>query len=175
MSAKGPCEAECALEVALAFLTLQPLLRRGRSLAQQQLTGGRYPELATHRLGQLVGLIEATLPQAFRMQWYGDHQVGVIRAVVDDLDGAVVTVARSRAVRRARLVRPDADPVGVAGDLFGVWWVDAGALGLRAFGETAVPTDDSGAPVPGDDDLDASGWASRLYDAIVAFLRRLTR
>ena len=62
---------------------------------------------------------------------FGDHQVGVIRAVVDDLDGAVVTVARSRAVRRARLVRPDADPVGVAGDLFGVWWVDAGALGLR--------------------------------------------
>ncbi|MFZ9041990.1 MAG: glycosyltransferase [Ilumatobacteraceae bacterium] len=95
---------------------------------------------------------------------FSDHEVGVVKALVDGADGGVITIARSRAIRRARLVRPDDDPVVVAGALFGVWWVDAATLSLVPFGERSE-TGVAAAP----------GWTSRLYDLVVAGLRRLAR
>lgn len=61
-----------------------------------------------------------------------EHPVGVIKALVEGSAGEFVTVARTRAVRRARRVRPDADPVETAVELFGTWWVDAASLDLRS-------------------------------------------
>ncbi len=95
---------------------------------------------------------------------FADHPAGVVKALVDGPEGEIVTIARSRAIRRARLVRPGDDPAIVAGELFGVWWADAAMLSLVPFGaqsEGDVPA------VP--------GWTSRLYDLVVAGLRRLAR
>lgn len=95
---------------------------------------------------------------------FAERQVGVVRALVDDFDGGVVTIARSRAVRRAELVRPDEDPMVVAAELFGVWWLDAATVSLAPFGERSVSV---AAATP--------GWTSRFYDLIIAGLRRLAR
>lgn len=95
---------------------------------------------------------------------FADHPVGVVNALVDGVEGEIITIARSRAIRRARLVRPDDDPTVVAGELFGVWWADAATLSLVPFGEEAEVDDDA-----------SSGWTSRLYDLVVAGLRRLAR
>jgi len=48
--------------------------------------------------------------------------------------------------------------------LFGVWWVDAATLSLVPFGQESTV-----------DLAAASGWTSRLYDLVVAGLRRLAR
>ncbi len=95
---------------------------------------------------------------------FADHPVGVVNALVDGVEGEIITIARSRAIRRARLVRPDDDPTLVAGELFGVWWADAATLSLVPFGEEAEVDDDA-----------SSSWTSRLYDLVVAGLRRLAR
>ena len=95
---------------------------------------------------------------------FADHPVGVVNALVDGFDGEIITIARSRAIRRARLVRPSGDPVVIAGELFGVWWVDAATLSL-------VPL--SGGPEVGV--AEARRSTSSLYDLIVAGLRRLAR
>ena len=95
---------------------------------------------------------------------FGDHPVGVVNALVDGPGGGVISIARSRAVRRARLVRPDDDPVVVAAELFGVWWVDAATLALVPFGEQAEA-----------EDVSRPSWTSRLYDLVVTGLRRLAR
>jgi len=95
---------------------------------------------------------------------FADHPVGVVKALVDGTEGEIITIARSRAIRRARLVRPDEEPTVVAGELFGVWWVDAATLSLVPFGQESTV-----------DVTAASGWTSRLYDLVVAGLRRLAR
>jgi len=95
---------------------------------------------------------------------FADHPVGVVKALVDGTEGEIITIARSRAIRRARLVRPDEEPTVVAGELFGVWWVDAATLSLVPFGQESTV-----------DLAAASGWTSRLYDLVVAGLRRLAR
>lgn len=105
---------------------------------------------------------------------FRDHEVGVVRAVVDDLDGAIITIARSRAVRRARQVRPDDDPVAVAAELFGIWWIDAAALAIAPLGELSNAMGETTAD-NGDTDPDLSRWSSRLYDLLVAGLRTMTR
>ena len=55
--------------------------------------------------------------------------VGVVRAI--DERGEPVVFARTRALRRARRDRPDADPFDTAAELFGVWWTTIDSIGLR--------------------------------------------
>ena len=60
-----------------------------------------------------------------------EHPVGVIKALVGGPEGLVVTISRTRAIRRAAQVAPDnADVTAEAEAIFGAWWTDAGALGL---------------------------------------------
>jgi hypothetical protein len=104
---------------------------------------------------------------------FAQHDVGVVRAIDDD--GSVIDVARTRAVRRAVQVRPDDDPIAVASQLFGVWWVDAEALDI------ARPT----VPTPGRDGVAGSAptsvrsWPRRAglwaYDRCTELLRSATR
>ncbi len=70
---------------------------------------------------------------------FRERAVGVVRALCAS-DGAVVVV-RNRAVRRARHVRPDEDPVAVAGELFGTWWADAETLGIITTASDATADD----------------------------------
>jgi glycosyltransferase involved in cell wall biosynthesis len=104
---------------------------------------------------------------------FAQHDVGVVRAIDDD--GSIIDVARTRAVRRAVQVRPDDDPIAVASQLFGVWWVDAEALDI------ARPT----APTPARDGSAGSAptsvryWPRRaglwVYDRCTELLRSATR
>src|SRR6056297_1848462 len=72
---------------------------------------------------------------------FASKEVGVIRAVYDGPSGAgaVIDVTRTRALRRAAQTRPGDDPVAVASELFGVWWLAADALGI--VGVDAAPTE----------------------------------
>ncbi len=99
------------------------------------------------------------------------HQVGVVKAVVEGTVGAIVTVARTRALRRAVRVRPDDDPLTVAGELFGAWWVDGASLGLATAGADGSAAHDQ--DLGGDGDV--TPWTSRGYDLVIDVLRRLTR
>jgi hypothetical protein len=98
------------------------------------------------------------------------HDVGVIRAVDDD--GSVMDVVRTRALRRALHQYPDEDPITVAAQLFGIWWVDVGALDITA---SASPTSAEIEPA------EEPWWRRRqrldlwLYDGVEALLRRAAR
>lgn len=81
---------------------------------------------------------------------FREHPVGVVRALPASDSGQSVVIARNRALRRARHVRPDEDPITVAGELFGTWWADAEALGL-----VAAASDDA--------DVDAASPAEAPY------------
>lgn len=92
-----------------------------------------------------------------------EHSVGVVKALVDGSDGDIVTIARTRAVRRAVHVRPDDDPIEVASELFGLWWTAASTLGLISpfSDEDTAERDDQDTP-----------RTSRLYDGTIELLRR---
>jgi GT2 family glycosyltransferase len=120
------------------------------------------------RLPAGVGWGERTT--ALVVDLFARHDVGVVRAVDDD--GSVVDVVRTRALRRALHEAPDDDPVVVASRLFGVWWVDAGALGLTRSASSTSDEAESG---------DGSRWPRRqrldlwLFDSCEALLRRAAR
>jgi hypothetical protein len=97
------------------------------------------------------------------------HPVGVIKALVEGSGGEIVTVSRTRAIRRAARMQPDADPVVVAGELFGTWWVDAASLGLRT---PHVEADGSAAGDPDDSDMTL---AASVLDTLVEFLGRAAK
>ena len=65
--------------------------------------------------------------------------VGVVRALYrnDAGQNGVINFSRTRAIRRAVQQRPRQDPVAVATELFGVWWLDAESLG---FGISSHPS-----------------------------------
>jgi hypothetical protein len=98
---------------------------------------------------------------------FANHAIGVVRAVDDN--GAVVDVVRTRALRRAVQQFPDDDPIAVASRLFGVWWVDVGALEITS----CIPS------TPDDDDLPDTPQRHRvgvkIFDGIDALLRRAAR
>lgn len=94
------------------------------------------------------------------------HPVGVIRALVEGSDGDVVTIARTRSLRRAVRERPDADPVAAASDLFGSWWVPADSLALRSphlLADAGVEEDPT------------ATRAGRALDRLVELLRRAAK
>ena len=101
---------------------------------------------------------------------FAHHDVGVVRAVDDD--GAVVDVVRTRALRRALHQRPDDDPITAASQLFGVWWVDVGAVDIT--GSTSSVPDEVETP-------EGSWWRRRqrvdlwIFDGYEALLRRAAR
>lgn len=98
------------------------------------------------------------------------HPVGVIRALVEGSAGEFVTVARTRAIRRALRVRPDADPVETAGELFGTWWVDAASLDLRSpYADEIVEDPVSTTESP------RRRLATRVLDGVVALLGRAAK
>ena len=94
----------------------------------------------------------------------------MIRAVDDD--GSVIDVVWTRALRRALHQCPDEDPITVAAQLFGIWWVDVGALDITA---SASPTSAEIEPA------EEPWWRRRqrldlwLYDGVEALLRRAAR
>jgi hypothetical protein len=101
------------------------------------------------------------------LELMGEHQVGVIKGLVEWSDDAeVVTIARTRAVRRARQVRPGDDPIAVAIELFGVWWVDCASIGLIS------PYQNDAGEAAGNENVT---WASRCYDAVVDLLRKAVK
>jgi GT2 family glycosyltransferase len=138
-------------------------------------------------------LVQVSLPAD--VEWTGqtveriwevlaDHPVGVIKALVGGSDGLVVTISRTRAIRRAAQVAPESgDLTTEAEAIFGTWWADAGQLGLIG------PRTDSPDGVSSDGDV-AETWlaglrgqmnehrgriSSRVYDALVTTLRALTK
>ena len=98
---------------------------------------------------------------------FANHAIGVVRAVDDN--GAVVDVIRTRALRRSVQQFPDDDPVDVASRLFGVWWVDVGALEITS----CVPsgTDDDELP----EAPQRHRVGVRIFDGLDALLRRAAR
>lgn len=106
------------------------------------------------------------------VELFDAHQVGVVKAVIEGTDGVIVTIARTRAVRRAAQVRPDDDPITSAGELFGVWCVTGSALGLTA---PVVDGSSELAQHPDGDEREAGRWSSRAYDRFVDLLLRLSR
>jgi glycosyltransferase involved in cell wall biosynthesis len=127
-------------------------------------------------LVQLVlppGAVWSDTTTALILDLFAQRDVGVIRAVDDD--GTVIDVARTRAVRRAVQVCPDDEPFVAASKLFGVWWVDSGALAIS--GRTAsTPADDV---VVSMRDHPRGQWPRRVvlwtYDQCTSLLRRATR
>ena len=97
----------------------------------------------------------------------GEHPVGVVKALVEwSADAEVVTIARTRALRRARQARPGDDPTVAAIELFGVWWVDCASVGL------VTPYSDDAGESSG---AEAATWASRCYDGLVDLLRKAVK
>lgn len=93
------------------------------------------------------------------------HQVGVVKAVVEGSDGDIVAVARTRCIRRAARIRPDADPMSFAGELFGTWWVDAASLALRS------PHVEAEADI----DEESVTLGARTFDALLELVRRAAK
>jgi glycosyltransferase involved in cell wall biosynthesis len=119
------------------------------------------------------GAVWSDTTTALILDVFAQRDVGVIR-VVDD-DGMFIDVARTRAVRRAVQVCPDDEPFATASKLFGVWWVDCGALAIS--GRTASTP-------AADVDVRTSGhspeeWFRRVvlwtYDQGTSLLRRAAR
>ena len=101
---------------------------------------------------------------------FAQRPVGVVKALVEDSGGEIVTVARTRAIRRAVREQPDADPVATAGALFGTWWVDAASLALRSPHTDASVDVDIAEP----DDINRTVPAHAL-DSFVDLLRRAAK
>lgn len=83
---------------------------------------------------------------------FREHPVGVVRALPVRDTGDAVIVVRSRAIRRAHLLQPGADPVEVAARLFGEWWTTTEQLAIRE-------GDDGVAPEGEHDDM-ARSWSA---------------
>ena len=97
----------------------------------------------------------------------GEHQVGVIKGLVEgSSDGEVVTIVRTRALRRAQQLRPDDEMTATVIELFGVWWVDCASLGL-----ISPYPNQSGEPA----NSEHVTWMSRLYDGVVDLLRKAVK
>jgi GT2 family glycosyltransferase len=92
---------------------------------------GRYDD-AFAQVDLPAGLLWSPAATELLLDLFATKEVGVVRAVYDGEyeAGTVIDIARTRALRRAAQVDPDADPVALASELFGVWWLDAGALGI---------------------------------------------
>lgn len=118
------------------------------------------------------GVIWGDTTTARILDLFSQRDVGVVRAVDDH--GSVIDVARTRGVRRAVQVCPDDDPITVASKLFGVWWVDAGALGISGPASPTQARDDRVGT-----EMSPRHWPRRLgllfYDRCTALLRRATR
>lgn len=115
-----------------------------------------------------------------------EHPVGVIKVLVGGSDGLVVTISRTRAIRRAAQVAPDgADLTTEAEAIFGTWWTDAAALGLigPAADMLGLQDDRIGATRrerirqwrATQSELRRGRISSRVYDAVIAALRASTR
>lgn len=104
---------------------------------------------------------------------FASKDVGVVRAVYDGRTGAglVIDATRTRALRRAAQVRPDEDPVTVASELFGVWWLDAASLGIVGVSES----DDTESETPTMPAMQGHRVGLWLYERLRAVLRRAAR
>jgi hypothetical protein len=96
---------------------------------------------------------------------FANHAIGVVRAVDDN--GAVVDVIRTRALRRAVQQCPEDDPIEAASRLFGVWWVDIGALDITS---CISGPDDELPEVP-----QRHRVGVKIFDGLDALLRRAAR
>jgi GT2 family glycosyltransferase len=108
------------IDVVPAFRVITP--------EEPVLTDGFDPSFATAVVP--VGLEWTSQAERAVRTIFREHPVGVVRALCASDPAAPVVVVRNRAVRRARHVRPDEDPITVASELFGSWWVDAESLGI---------------------------------------------
>lgn len=137
-------------------------------------------------------------PESVERIWemFAEHPVGVIRALVGGGDGLLVTISRTRAIRRAAKTTPGSTDVTTAAEaIFGVWWADAGALGLIGPTVPEVAHGNSSAEDEGGTLVERlRTWplrrfrhyrrqlvrrhghiSSRMYDAVVSVLRAATR
>jgi glycosyltransferase involved in cell wall biosynthesis len=119
------------------------------------------------------GAVWSDTTTALILDLFARHDVGVIRAVDDD--GAVIDVARTRAVRRAVQVCPEDEPFAVASSLFGVWWVDSAAITISGPSRSTTAADDVVSAADhsaGQSPRRAVLW---IYDQGTALLRRAAR
>ncbi len=129
---------------------------------------------------------EETVERIWEM--LSDHPVGVIRALVGGGEGLVVTISRTRAVRRAAQVAAgNSDLTADAAAIFGVWWTDAAALGLTGPGSVLLedaPSESGPAPIglfrlkrwqQAWQGREPGRLSSRVYDLFVSALRASTR
>lgn len=86
------------------------------------------PAFAQVRLPAGMQWSETTVKRILEI--FAKRPVGVVKAVPAGGTDAVITIARTRAVRRAHHVRPDEDPIEVASELFGVWWIDSASMDI---------------------------------------------
>ncbi len=135
------------------------------------LTDGFDPSFATAMVP--VGLEWTSQAEREVRKLFREHPVGVVRALRASDPSEPVVVVRNRALHRARHVRPGEDPIAVASELFGSWWVDVESLGIvRAASETLVGSAGSHDESSAHDARSASngGTGSRLTAVMRRFL-----
>ncbi len=92
--------------------------------------------------------------------------VGVVRAIDERGDHAIF--ARTRALRRARRDRPEADPFDAAAGLFGVWWTTIETIGLRWSDADEAPTATPAAALADQPDVSGRLSVRRILGALFA-------